>query len=1026
MQVKGIVKLFLVLLVFVVLLQYLYLFPTWKVERAADKYAQNIISSATTKEDKFELEKAAKSHYLDSMSSEVIFKIPLLADYTYDDLKKSQLALGLDLKGGMSVILQVNLKDFLLSLANYNKDATFRLALDNAEKAMSNSQDDFITLFYKEWQKVGKDKNLAKVFIHNRGLRNTLNIKSTDEEVLKLLRTKGNETIKQTYDMLKQRIDKLGVVQPNVSLDENRNLILVELPGIDNPERARNFLQASAKLEFWNVYRMSDPGIIDAFLAADKKLKKEMAKDSIVEEAAVKYDTIWNQQLDSLGNATGDSTMQLIERKDMFADLGPLLSKLTLYASTPQGADICVAGKVERNKKKAVMEMLNRPDIKSLFKKDIMFRWSMNPINNRETGEETNEYELYILKKEAGSELAPLEGDVVESARANVDNTTGKVEVSLSMNQVGAKKWAAMTTIAANDKNRQIAIVLDDEVVSAPNVNGPITGGMSSITGGYTMQEATDFSRILEIGKLPARPQIIQESTVGPSLGAENISRSINALLIGFGLVLLFMMLYYGGAGVVSIIALLLNIFFIFGVLASLGTVLTLPGIAGIVLTIGMAVDANVIIFERVKEELRLDKPLWTSIENGFKYSYSAIIDANVTTILVAILLAYFGLGPIKGFAVVLIIGVLLSLFTAVLVSKLIFEWWVKTKGKKISFWISISKNALANLNNNWMGKRKIAYSISGALIIISLISIFTRGFELGVDFKGGYAFNIEFNGVGDVDPQSVRNTLTDAFGSTPIVKAVDTKNTYNVVTSYLIQDNSEGATDRVIDKMFDGLSSVYTGMDKTEFKKEYAKDAIHITSSTKVGPTIADDITKSSFLAGIFALLAIFLYIFLRFTKWEYSLGAVVALFHDSLIVLGAFSLFHGVVPWSLEIDQAFIAALLTVIGYSINDTVVVFDRIREFLGIYREKPIDEIMNKSINSTFSRTLITSLTTFFVVLVLFLFGGSSIKGFAFALLIGIIVGTYSSIFVASPLVRDIAKDLKPKGKKSSFSRTKRN
>ena len=1025
MQVKGIVKLFLVLLVFVVLLQYLYIFPTWKVEKNADKYAQNMVSSATADTDKFELEKAAKSHYLDSMSSEVIFKIPLLADYTYDDLKKSQLALGLDLKGGMSVILQVNLKDFLLSLSNYNKDATFRLALDNAEKAMASSQDDFITLFHKEWQKVGNGKSLAKVFIHNRGLRTILNIKSTEDEVLTLLRTKGNETIKQTYDMLKQRIDKLGVVQPNVSLDESRNLILVELPGIDNPERARNFLQASAKLEFWNVYRMSDPGVIDAFLAADKKLKKEMAKDSIIEEAVVKFDTIWNQQLDSLGNVTGDSTMQLIERKDMFADLGPLLSKLSLYAGTPQGADICVAGKVDRNKKKAVMEMLERNDIKSLFKKDMMFRWSMDPINNQD-GEATNEYELYILKKESGSELPPLEGDVVESARANLDNTTGRVEVSLSMDQVGAKKWAAMTTIAANDKNRQIAIVLDNEVVSAPNVNGAITGGMSSITGGYTMQEATDFSRILEIGKLPATPQIIQESTVGPSLGAENISRSINALMIGFGLVLLFMLFYYGGAGIVSIIALLLNIFFIFGVLASLGTVLTLPGIAGIVLTIGMAVDANVIIFERVKEELRIEKPLWTAIENGFKYSYSAIIDANVTTILVGILLAYFGLGPIKGFAVVLIIGVLLSLFTAVLVSKLMFEWWVKTKGKKISFWTSITKESLANLNISWMSKRKIAYIISGILLTISVISISTRGFELGVDFKGGYAFNVEFSGVDNVDPQDIRNTLTDAFGNTPIVKAVDTKNTYNVVTSYMIQDNTEGATDRVIDKMFDGLSSVYEGMDRAEFKKEYAKDAVHITSSTKVGPTIADDITKSSFLAGIFALLAIFLYIFMRFTKWEYSLGAVAALFHDSIIVLGAFSLFHGVVPWSLEIDQAFIAALLTVIGYSINDTVVVFDRIREFLGIYREEPIDNIMNKSINSTFSRTLITSLTTFFVVLVLFLFGGSSIKGFAFALLIGIIVGTYSSIFVASPIVRDLAKDLKPKGKKSSFSRTKRN
>ena len=1024
MQVKGIVKLFLVLLVFVVLLQYLYIYPTWKVEKAADKYAQKAVSAAKDGEDAYEIEKKAKSYYLDSMSSEVIFKIPLLANYTYDDLKKSQLALGLDLKGGMSAIMQVNLKDFFLTLSGRNKDATFRKALDNAEEEMKKSQDDFTTLFYQEWKKLANGKKLSKIFAHNQSLKDEINFNSTDEEVLKLLRKKGNETVKQTYSMLKQRIDKLGVVQPNISLDENRNLILVELPGIDNPERARNFLQASAKLEFWNVYRMSDPGLFDAFVAADKKLKKMMGQEDL--EKKVEYDTVWTPALDSLGNETGDSTMQLVKKNDMAYDGGPLLSKLSLSVNSPQDADIAIVGYADGNKKKAIMEMLNKPEIKSLFKKDLFFRWSMNPIKDRETGEETKTYELYALKMEPGSDKAPLEGDRVVSAKPNLDQNSGKVEVSLTMDQRGAKKWAEMTTKAANDKKRQIAIVLDDDVVSAPRVQVPILGGRSSITGDYTMQEASDFARILEIGKLPARPQIIQESTVGPTLGADNIRKSTIALIIGFSLVLLFMIFYYGGAGVVSVLALLLNVFFIFGVLASLGTVLTMPGIAGIILTIGMAVDVNVIIFERVREELRVGKPLWTSIENGFKYSYSAIIDANVTTILVGIILAYFGLGPIKGFAVVLIIGVLLSLFTGVLVSKLMFEYWVKTKDKNISFWTSMTKNAFTNMNIDWLGKRKIAYVISGILLVISLASIFTRGFELGVDFKGGYSFNIEFDGVDEVKAQDIRDALTASFGNTPIVKAVDSKNTFNVVTSYMIKDNSEGATDKVISKMFEGLSSKYKGMDKDKFVKEFTTDAVHITSSTKVGPTIADDITRSSLLAGIFALIAIFLYIFIRFAKWEYSLGAVVALFHDSFIILGAFSLFHGWVPWSMEIDQAFIAAILTVIGYSINDTVVVFDRIREFLGLHRDEPVDKIMNDSINTTFSRTIITSLTTFFVVLVLFLFGGSSIKGFAFALLLGIIVGTYSSIFVASPIVRDLAKDLKPKAKnKSSFSRTKR-
>ncbi len=1023
MQLKGIVKFFFVLLVIVVLLQYLYIYPTWKVEKAADEYASNMVSNAAAGENLFELEKKARSHYLDSISDEVIFKIPLIANYTYNDLKKSQLALGLDLKGGMSVILQVNLKEFFVTLSNYNKDATFRKALDNAEANMASSREDFATLFYEEWKNIANGKKLAKIFFHNPALKNTINLNSSDDEVMAILRSKGNETIKQTFNMLSKRIDKLGVVQPNISLDENRNLILVELPGIDNPERARNFLQASAKLEFWNVYRMSDPGVFDAFIAADNKLKKELGQDV---DKKVEYDTLWTMKLDSLGNETGDSTMQVVEKKDVANQGGPLLSKLSLIANSAQGADTPIAGIADKSDRDAISKLLERPEVRSLFKKDLFFRWAMSPVS-KNSDENSSKYYLYMLKRDPGSEKAPLEGDRVVSAGPNVQDN-GTVEVSLTMDNKGAKKWAAMTTKAANDKNRAIAIVLDDEVVSAPSVNVPITGGRSAITGNYSMQEATDFSRILEIGKLPARPQIIQESTVGPSLGADNIRKSTNALIIGFSLVLLFMILYYGGAGVVSIIALLLNIFFIFGVLASIGTVLTMPGIAGIILTIGMAVDINVIIYERIREELREGKPLWTSIENGFKYSYSAIFDANLTTILVGIILAYFGLGPIKGFAVVLIIGVLLSLFTGLLLSRVMFEWWVKSKDKKITFWNGFTKNTFAHLNVDWLGKRKIAYIISSTLIVVSLASILTRGFELGVDFKGGYSFNIEFNGIDEVEPQDIRKALTASFGSTPIVKAVDTKNTLNVVTSHMINDNSEGATDKVIEKMFNGLKTVYPGMDLNKFKKEYVTDAVHITSSSKVGPTIADDITRSSFLAGILALIAIFLYIFIRFSKWQYSLGAVAALFHDSIIILGAFSLFHGIVPWSLEIDQAFIAAILTVIGYSINDTVVVFDRIREFLGIYRDKTVTTVMNKSINSTFSRTLITSLTTLFVILVLFLFGGSSIRGFAFALLLGIVVGTYSSIFVASPIVRDLAKDLGNKNSGSGgkqFSRTKR-
>ena len=522
-------------------------------------------------------------------------------------------------------------------------------------------------------------------------------------------------------------------------------------------------------------------------------------------------------------------------------------------------------------------------------------------------------------------------------------------------------------------------------------------------------------------GKLPAKVDIVQESNVGPSLGRANINRGVFSLLAGLGIVLVFMILYYGGAGIVSIVALFANLFFIFGALASFGTVLTLPGIAGIILTIGMAVDANVIIYERVREELRVGKSLLASIEDGFKNSYSAIIDANLTTILVAIILAWFGLGPIKGFAVVLIIGVLSSLFTAVLLGKLMIDWWSISKGRKITFWTGWSKNMFANMKIDWIGKRKIAYVVSVTVITLGLASIFTKNFDLGVDFRGGYSYTVEFADDIDVDIESIRTAVVEVFQTNTVVKSVNVSNTYNIVTSYLVDDTEDDAKNRVTEALFQGINSLHGGtLDIDRFKSADATGSTHITSFYKVLPTIADDITKSSFYAGLFALLAIFLYIFVRFNRWQFSLGAVAALFHDSLVVLGLFSIFWNVLPFSLEINQAFIAALLTVIGYSINDTVVVFDRIREYLGIYTNKSTDEVLNMAINSTFSRTLITSFTTLIMIIMLLVFGGGSIKGFAFAIVVGVIVGTYSSIFVATPIVRDLTKELK--GRKTTDSR----
>lgn len=1033
MQGRGIIRVFLVLMTLVCLAQFILILPTRKVENAADEYAAKVVAGIEDEGKKHAAEKAARAEYLDSMSSEVVFSLPLLQDYTYSDLKKQQLALGLDLKGGMSVVLQVDLKEFIIALSNNSKDPTFLAALETASERIKNAQSDYVTLFADAFLENTEGKTLASIFSRNQSLRDQINFETEDAEVVRIIREKANETVDLTYKRIKDRIDKFGVTQPNVSLDASRDLIIVELPGVDNPERARTYLQASAKLEFWDVYRVSDPGVLEAFIQADDRLAKNISGDTTSQEPEYRLEERYSYTRDSLTGDIIDSTLVAVDtiplNADPFADRGPLLSILTLNTTTEAGGlnyPLSVMGVADRNKKNNVTDMLERPEIKALFPKDMAFRWSYKPMQDFETREYTDQYMLYAIKKRKGSNTPPLEGDRVVNASVNPDPQTGEVTVSLAMDNRGAKIWGDMTTKAAQDNNREIAIVLDDEVVSAPRVNDAILSGNSSISGNFDIQEAKDLANILQVGKLPAKTKSIQESIVGPSLGKENIRKSIIALVIGFGLVFVFMIAYYAGAGLISIIALLLNLFFIFGALASYGTVLTLPGIAGIVLTIGMAVDANVIIYERIREELRAGKSMMLSIQDGFANSYSAIIDANVTTLLTAFILAYFGLGPIKGFAVVLIIGVLSSLFTAVLVGRLMIDWWTR-KGNNISFWTGFSQNMFANLQIDWIGKRKIAYFISGAIIVLGFASFFIRGFELGVDFKGGYSYNIEFEEGTDISAEQLRQGLTDVFGgSTPVVKAVDTRNTFNVVTSHRINDDSDEAANLVMADLFNGVNSILGGtLDLENFK---APDGIgtHVTSSAKVGPTIADDIKTSSFYAAIFALLLIFLYIFIRFSKWQYSMGAVGALFHDSMVVLSLFAALHGILPFSLEIDQAFIAALLTVIGYSINDTVIVFDRIREYLGIYTDKPKDEVLNLAINSTFSRTVITSMTTLFVILILFVFGGGSIKGFAFALLVGIVVGTYSSIFIATPILRDLTGELKVKTKSKSkgFSRVK--
>jgi len=1042
MQGKGIVKFFLVVVTLFCLLQYFYMYPTLSVENDAEAYAQSIAAPfpAELKAEKFA---DAESAYLDSMSSEVIFSVPMIKKFTYEDLKNAQLAYGLDLKGGMNVVLQVDLNDFITSLAE--KDAPFiKEALAQADADVAVTKSDYVTRFYKAYKALG-GTNLAAAFDSDEVLREEIKFDTPESEVVRILQEKSKETVGLTHKRLKERIDELGVIQPNVSLDEARDLIIVELPGIRNPERARNFLQTTAELQFWNVYRITDNvskstglGVLQLLGQADEKLRRLATGDTSKIDAPQEFRMDTSYVYDSEGNIRTDTFGAITEvpvEAAATAD-GPLLSALTLNRAGADGAAIMpltVVGTAPRNKMKVINEYLSRPEVVSLMPKDLSFKWGhspakgyKDPVTDKEFSADKKIYELYAIKKERGTDNPPMAGDMVTSASANPDPENGSIAVSLGMTGPGAKIWGEMTTKAAQDGNREIAIVLDNKVVSAPRVINPILTGNSSITGSYSQQEGEDLAKILQIGKLPAKTKIIQESLVGPSLGADNIKRSINSLLIGFGLVFLFMVFYYGAGGFVAILALFLNIFFIFGLLANFGTVLTLPGIAGIVLTIGMAVDANVIIFERIREELRAGKSLLISIKDGFQHSYSAIIDANVTTILVAMILAYFGMGPIKGFAIVLIIGVCCSLFTAVLVGRMLIEWWTITKGNDMSFWTGPSKNAFANLNIDWLGKRKMAYVLSTIIIVIGLGSFVMRGFELGVDFKGGYSYNVQFDQSENVDLDGLRTSLSDAFGMSTLVKEVSTSNTFNVTTSYNINDGSEDGANKVMAKLFEGVNATTGGKLTMDQFKQPDGLGTHVVSSSKVGPTIAEDIKESSIYATVFALLVIFLYIFLRFNKWQYSMGAVAALFHDTLIVLSLFSLFHGVLPFSMEIDQAFIAAILTVIGYSINDTVVVFDRIREFMNNYTKKDKHEVINMSINSTVSRTVITSMTTLFVVAILLFFGGSSIKGFAFALFVGVIVGTYSSIFIATPIMSDLTGDLAPKTskKKSSFAKSK--
>jgi len=1002
MQGKGLVAFFLVIMAFVCGYQLLLWFPANKVEKRAVAVAETRCS-LEDEVSKLSCVKEAELNYLDSVQNLKAFDIGI-REYTYQQLKESQLAMGLDLKGGMSLVLQVELMDLLKHLSKKNKDPQFLASLARAKELQKTDTRDYLSIFKDVWGELGQGKKLAPIFAINETFRDKIDFETSDDDVIRLLREEADGTVNLTFKRLRQRIDKVGVVQPNISLDASRDMIFVELPGIQNPQRAREFVTAGAVLEFWDAYRLSDNNLANAFIQANDALKGVVEEDTTKsDEPVVKAEPIYEYiyaENDSLRLFPVDSILT----NDTTAtagdgNRGPIFEYVSLNVSQEGGvANSPVLGYVEDEHRKTVLERLNMPAAKNLFPADVAFKYSGTAY-----GDDKNLYELYALRTKNRTK-PPLEGDRIVNASANTDPQTNRYVVSLRMDNLGSKTWAEMTTEAARNNAAHIAILMDDAVMSCPYVENPITGGNSQISGNFSPQEAGDLADILEVGKLPAAITIVQEDVVGPTLGAENIRRSLTALIIGFALVLLFMILYYSTGGIISIIALITNLFFIFGALASYGTVLTLPGIAGIVLTIGMAVDANVIIYERIREELRAGKNVLTAVRDGFKFSYSAIIDANVTTLLTALVLAYYGLGPIKGFAVVLIIGVICSVFTAVLVGRMLIDWWL-SRGNTLRFFTGFSERVLANPTFDFMGKRKIAYMISLSIIGVGIAFMVMRGFDLGVDFKGGTTFRVAFDETPKID--AVRDNLTKTFGSAPVVKRAGNANSLLITTDYLIGETGEETQKAIIAKLHEGIAPVLTNSVTLDEFKLITSPKTNITGSTKVGPTIADDIINSSFKAALFALLLIFAYIAIRFRNWQFSLGAVAALFHDVAVVLALFSILWGIVPWSMEIDQAFIAAILTVIGYSINDTVVVFDRIRETRQALTKRSNKEIFNLAINNTISRTLITSLTTLFVVLILFIFGSGSIKGFAFALVIGIIVGTYSSVFVASPITLDL-------------------
>lgn len=1017
MQSKGAIKLVAILIALACIYQLSFTWATRNQEKKAKVYAVAAVEAERVSpafalvpelEKPFYLDSlrlAKERFYLDSITAEKVF-----LGFTYKQIKEKEINLGLDLRGGMNVMLEVKVYDLVNALSGYNKDPLFAQAMNQAQANMANSRTDFITLFAQEWDKVAPGKRLSTIF-GTYEMKDRITAESSNAEVVVVIREEAESAISNSFNVLRNRIDRFGVTQPNIQKLGNSGRILVELPGVKDPERVRKLLQGTASLEFWETYENKE--IYQYLAEADNAIRNMLADVSVLPVAAdssvIKDTTAAAAVSDSAKVAqeliAGLATDSLSMDEAAIAKQNPLYYLLNPNVAQGQLMQGACIGRAHYRDTAKIGSWLRMPQIQAIFPADMKAMWSVKAIDESNTI-----FELVAIKANTRDGRAPLDGGVITDARRAFGSNSAVPEVSMAMNAEGARVWATMT---ANNIGRQIAIVLDGMVYSYPVVNGEIPGGQSSISGNFTIEEADDLANVLKSGKLPAPAKIVQDTVVGPSLGSESINAGLMSFVIAFLLVLVYMILFYNGAGLVANIALLSNVLFLFGALTSFGAVLTLPGIAGIVLTLGMAVDANVIIYERIKEELRAGKGLGLAITDGYKNAYSAIIDGNLTTIITGIVLAVFGSGPVQGFATTLVIGIITSLITSIFVTRLIFDWRLKRK-KNITFDNKYTRNILQNTKIDFISMRKYAYIFSISAMIVGAGFIFLKGFSYGVDFTGGRTYVVRFDK--EVSTEDVRAAVLAEFQEGIEVKQFGGANQMKITTKFMIE-NDDPETDKLVDvKLYNALNGLYAAAISYDEFTSTTDNPNGIIQSEKVGPTIADDIKRDAMIAIVFALLAIFLYIAARFRNWSWGSGGVIALAHDAVFTMGFFSIFTGILPFSLDVDQTFIAAILTIIGYSINDTVIIFDRIREYRTLYPKRDLRTNINEALNSTLARTMNTAGTTLVVMIAIAIFGGEVIRGFSVALIIGIVIGTYSSIFIASNVVYDIVSKREAKAK----------